>query len=803
MLFLCLFTIKYKLTFDFVRALGKQIVDPSGANITFRSVRYWKQGVTRVLYNANFRCGYFRLHIILQQNTKKMMKVKIVSFVVLFQMMLIIVANAGKPIYLDVNQPIEKRIENAISLMTLEEKVAMCHAQSKFSSSGVPRLGIPEIWMTDGPHGIREEVFWNAWSGAKWTNDSCTAFPALTCLAASFNPEMSYLYGKAIGEEARYRNKGVLLGPGVNIYRTPLNGRNFEYMGEDPFLSSRMVVPYIHGVQENGVAACVKHFALNNQEKERMSIDVEVSDRALNEIYLPAFKAAVLEGKAWSIMGSYNQFKGQHCCHNDLLLNKILKSDWKFDGVVISDWGGVHNTDQAVNNGLDLEMGTSTDGLTTDGTAHYSEYYLANPYLRGLKSGKYSEKELNDKVSRLLRLIFRTTMSANRPFGKFVSPEHSEVARKIAEQGIVLLKNDKQTLPIPVGKYKRIAVIGDNATRSLVIGGGSSSLKVAYEVSPLEGLIKKYGIETISYSKGYCPDLDDNKPKSKLIADSLMNAALETAKNADAVIFVGGLNKNWFQDSEGDDRQSMKLPYNQDKVISTLLTMNKNLTVVLCSGNAVEMPWILQVPALIQTWYLGSEAGNAIANIISGEVNPSGKLPFSFPKKLEDNAAHSFGTISYPGDGKKQEYKEDILVGYRWFDTKKIVPQFAFGHGLSYTTFEYGKATTDKTTYAENDTVKLSFALKNTGKVKGSEAVQVYLSDVKSSLPRPLKELKAFSKVTLEAGEAKIVELYLPVKDWSYYNDKSRKWELEAGKFVLKIGASSDDIKQNINVILK
>ncbi len=729
-----------------------------------------------------------------------MKRAQIISISVFCMFLFLNKANAQKPIYLDLNQPIEKRVESALSQMTLEEKVAMCHAQSKFSSKGVPRLGIPEIWMTDGPHGIREEVYWDEWSGAKWTNDSCTAFPALTCLAASFNPEMSHLYGKTIGEEARYRNKGVLLGPGVNIYRTPLNGRNFEYMGEDPYLSSRMVVPYVQGVQENGVAACVKHFALNNQEKERMSIDVEVSDRALYEIYLPAFKAAVLEGKAWSIMGAYNQFRGQHCCHNDLLLNKILKNDWKFDGVVISDWGGVHNTEQAVNNGLDLEMGTSTDGLTTDGTAPYSEYYLANPYLRGLKSGKYNEKLLNDKVSRLLRMIFRTTMSAERPFGKYVSPEHSEAARKIAEQGIVLLKNDKQTLPIPVGKYKRIAVIGDNATRSLVIGGGSSSLKVAYEVSPLEGLIKKYGAETISFSKGYSSDLDENKPNSKLIADSLLNAALEAAKKADAVIFVGGLNKNWFQDSEGDDRKSMTLPYGQDLLINALLSTNKNLTVLLCSGNAVEMPWISQVPALVQTWYLGSEAGNAIANIISGEVNPSGKLPFSFPKKLEDNAAHSFGTISYPGNGKKQEYKEDILVGYRWFDTKKIVPQFAFGYGLSYTTFEYTKATTDKTSYAENDILKLSFALKNTGKVKGSEVVQVYVSDVKSSLPRPLKELKAFSKVTLEAGETKIVELNLVVKDWSFYNDKTQKWELEAGKFILMIGASSDDIKQKVNV---
>lgn len=731
------------------------------------------------------------------------MKAKIVSIVVIFHMTLLNMVNAQTPVYQDANQPIEKRIESALSLMTLEEKVAMCHAQSKFSSRGVPRLGIPEIWMTDGPHGIREEVFWDQWDGAKWTNDSCTAFPALTCLAASFNPEISSLYGKSIGEEARYRNKGVLLGPGVNIYRTPLNGRNFEYMGEDPYLSSRMVVPYVQAVQQNGVAACVKHFALNNQEKDRMGINVEVSDRALYEIYLPAFKAAVQEGKAWSIMGAYNQFRGQHCCHNDLLLNKILKNDWQFDGAVISDWGGVHNTEQSVYNGLDLEMGTSTNGLTTDGTSPYSEYYLANPYLQGLKSGKYSEKELNEKVTRLLRLIFRTTMAANRPFGKYVSPEHSEAARKIAEQGIVLLKNDKQTLPIPVGKYRRIAVIGDNAVRSLVVGGGSSSLKVAYEVSPLEGLKAKYGAENIAFSKGYSADLDDRKPESKTVVDSLLAAAVATARNADVVIFVGGLNKNWFQDSEGDDRQSMALPYNQDKVINALMATNKNLTVILCSGNAVEMPWLSQVPALVQAWYLGSEAGNAIANIISGEVNPSGKLPFSFPKKLEDNAAHSFGQMSYPGDGKKQEYKEDILVGYRWFDTKKIAPQFPFGYGLSYSTFEYGKITADKKEYAKTDIVKVVFTVKNTGKIDGAETAQVYMSQPKASVVRPVKELKAFKKVYLKAGETQTVELELKVKDFAFYNDKTQTWDVEPGEFVLCNAASSANIKSKVSVSVK
>ena len=434
------------------------------------------------------------------------MKLRIVPtflFSIIMGVSSVVTAQPRIPVYLDRTKPIEERVENALSLMTTEEKVALCHAQSKFSSKGVARLGIPEVWSSDGSHGVSDEKIWDEWGGAGWTNDSCTAFPALTALAATFNPEMAMLYGKSIGEEARYRNKTVLLGPGVNIYRTPLNGRNFEYMGEDPYLASQMVVPYVKGVQSNGVAACVKHFALNNQEICRGEINVNLSDRALHEIYLPAFKAAVQEGKVWSIMGAYNKVRGEHCCHSDFLLNKILKNDWQFDGVVISDWGGVHSTDEAVNNGLDIEMGTYTNGLTTQGHFPFSSYYLANPFLEGLKSGKYDRTVLDDKARRILRMIFRTTMSANRPFGKFVSPEHSQAARRIAREGIVLLKNENQFLPIAAGKYKKIAVIGENASRSLVVGGGSTSLKVAYEVSPLQGLKDKYGEANIVYSMGY------------------------------------------------------------------------------------------------------------------------------------------------------------------------------------------------------------------------------------------------------------------------------------------------------------
>ncbi len=714
-------------------------------------------------------------------------------------------AQSMKPIYLDNSQPIERRVEDALSRMTLEEKVALCHAQSKFSSHGVPRLGIPEIWMSDGPHGVREEIQWDSWGNAGFTNDSCTAYPALTCLAATFNPEMSHAYGVAIGEEARYRRKDILLGPGVNIYRTPMNGRNFEYMGEDPYLASVMVVPYIKGVQQNGVAACVKHFALNNQEEWRGHINVNLSDRALYEIYLPAFKAAVEEGKVWSIMGSYNQLRGQHCCHNDLLLNKILKTDWQFDGAVVTDWGGAYDTKQAALNGLDIEMGSYTNGLSSKAKFGYEDYYLAKPFLDLLKKGEVPVSVVDDKARRVLRLIFRTAMTPNRPYGRFVCEDHSATARKVAEEGIVLLKNDKQFFPVPVGKYQRIAVIGENATRSVTEGGGSSTLKVKYEVSPLDGFISKYGKEHVTYSMGYAsgPSLYDREEPSKLNADSLIKAAVETAKNADVVYFVGGLNKNHFQDAEGGDRKNYSLPYGQDKLIDAILKVNKNIAIILISGNAVSMPWVKDVPAIVQTWYLGSEGGNAIANVLSGAVNPSGKLPFSFPKKLEDNAAHSFGKIAYPGDSINEYYKEDILVGYRWFDTKKIAPQFAFGYGLSYTTFEYGKITTDKTTYKADETVKVSFTLKNTGKVDGAEAVQVYASQPKASVIRPAKELKAFKKVFLKAGETQTVSVDVKVKDLAFYNEKNMSWTVEPGEFVLRNAASSAEVKSSVAIQVK
>lgn len=730
-----------------------------------------------------------------------------------------------QPVYLDDNAPIEQRVSDALSRMKLSEKIAVIHAQSKFSSRGVPRLGLPDFWTDDGPHGVRPDVLWDEWEQAGQTNDSCVAFPALTCLAATWNPQLAFLYGHSLGEEALYRGKDMILGPGVNIMRTPLCGRNFEYMGEDPMLASAMVVPYVEGMQQNGVAACVKHFCLNNDEEYRHQVNVTVSDRALREIYLPPFEAAVRKAHIWAVMPAYGLYKDQHECHNDWLLNKLLKEEWQFDGVTVSDWGGTHDTEQAVNNGLDMEFGTWTNGLNEGASNAYDNYYMADAYKRGIIEGKYTMRSLDDKVSRVLRLYFRTTM-ARRGHGLLCSESHYQAARRIADEGIVLLKNDG-TLPIintqsSTPNHRTVLVVGENAIKMMTVGGGSSSLKVQREISPLDGLRSRLaGIATVEYERGYVGDttgayngvttgqnLSDKRSEQQLISD-----AVEKARKADCVIVVGGLNKSDHQDCEGHDRKQYGLPYAQDKLVEALAKANRHVVFVCISGNPVAMPWRDKVAAIVQGWFIGSEAGEALADVLCGDVNPSGKLPYTWPIALSDVGAHALNT--YPGTWRKpggrntkgniidEEYKEGIYVGYRWADAHHTKPMWAFGHGLSYTTFSLNNLRLSKQTITGNDSLTATVKVKNTGKRAGAEVVQLYVNDNASSVDRPYKELKGFQKVELQPGEERDVSITIGRDALSFYDEASHAWKAEPGKFTILVGNASDNLKLRQTVTLK
>ncbi len=694
------------------------------------------------------------------------------------------------PIYKDASRPVEERISDAISRMTLEEKVGLIHADRSYGSAGVPRLGIPENNLTDGPSGLRPEMAWQTWIHAGMSSDSCTAFPAIICLAATWNPEMGHLFGKSLGEEALYRDKNMLLGPAVNIFRTPMNGRNFEYMGEDPYLASKMAVSYIKGVQENHVSACVKHFAVNNQETKRTTINTIVDERTLHEIYFPAFKAAVQEGGVWSIMGAYNKFNGQYCCHNSYLLNDVLRGQWGFDGVVVSDFGGTHDTQEAIDNGLDMEFGTDLGSIEA-----YQNYRLANPYLKLLKENKANVDVLNEKVRRVLRMMYRTNMSENRPWGTLASEEHALAARRIAEEGIVLLKNSKNILPLNIQSYKRILVVGENAVKMMSRDGGSSETKSKYEVVPLES-IRKYVANRIQidYQPGY------SSTASEAVNDSLKIEAIKAATHTDLILYIGGMNKSLYQDCEGVDRQSYNIPYNQDALIASLSAKNPSMVAVMICGNAYAIPWKEKVPAIVQAWYGGTEAGNAIASVLFGETNPSGKLPFSFPAKIEDNAAHTFD--AYPGDGETVEYKEGIFVGYRWFEKKKINPLFAFGHGLSYTSFDYGKITLDKKVMKDTDSLTITIPVTNSGKREGAEVVQMYIMDKEASLPRPIKELKGFKKIKIAPGAKTEVTFTIGKEALSFYDPARHEWVAEPGKFQVLIGSASDDIRSSATFAL-
>lgn len=704
--------------------------------------------------------------------------------------------NAQKPLYLNTKAPLEERVKDALKRMTVHEKIQVLHAQSKFSSAGVPRLGIRQLNMDDGPHGVREELEWNSWKVAKWTNDSVVAFPSLTCLAATWNPMMSALYGNVVSEEFAFRGKDIMLGPGVNIARTPLNGRAFEYMGEDPYLAGRMVVPYIKEVQANGVACCLKHFALNNQEPYRFETDVIVSERALREIYLPAFERAVKEGGVWTIMGSYNLWLGRHCCQNDSLLNGILKREWGFDGAVVSDWGGVTDTWQAATGGMDIEMGSYTDGKLKESEFTYDDYYIARPFEKLINEGKISMEVLDEKVARVLRTMFRTSMNPDKVIGSQCSEAHYEACRQIAEEGIVLLRNRNDILPIDASRYNRILVVGENATRSLTEGGGSSELKTLRDVSPLEALKALYG-DKIVHAKGYSSGKPLYGKVDKVSAETqakLKAEALAKADDADLIIFIGGLNKNRLQDCENGDRESYDLSFGQNELISELAAKQKNIIVVTFGGNPYSTPWLDRIGGLLHCWYLGSESGNALANVLSGKVSPSGKLPITFAVKQSDYPCFAFGTDGYPGNGKEVYYNEGIYVGYRHFLTKGVKSRFPFGFGLSYTTFKYGKPTIK----AAGNAWQVSVDVTNTGKMEGKEVVQLYIGDEKCSVDRPVRELKNFKKVQLDPGETKSVTMTITPQDLCFWDETTHGWKAEAGKFKAYVCASAEDLRGSV-----
>ena len=716
----------------------------------------------------------------------------------------IAIAQTERPVYLDPNAPIEERVQDALSRMTTHEKVSILHAQSKFTSAGVPRLGIRQLMMSDGPHGVRAEVDWNSWGTAKWTNDSIVAFPSLTCLAATWNRNLSATYGNAVSEEFAFRGKDVLLGPGTTICRVPLNGRSFEYMGEDPYLAGEMAVPYIKAAQKNGVACCLKHFALNNQEVDRFTVNVNVGERALREIYLPAFKKCVQQGGLWSIMGSYPIWNGEHLCHNDSLMNKILKKEWGFDGCVISDWGGTHDTWQAALNGLDIEMGTDTNGKTEDKSKGYNTYKLADPFEQLIKDGKISMDVLNEKAARVLRLIFRTCMNKDKVIGSQCSEAHYAACKEIGEEGIVLLKNQNSILPLQPAKYNKILVVGDNATRNMSEGGGSSELKTKFDISPLQALQKLYG-DKVEYAQGYCagrPLYDKIDPVNETQQAALKQEALQKAKDADLIIYIGGLNKNWKQDCEDGDRESYDLSFGQNELINELAKIQKNIVVVTYGGNAFATPWINSVKAMVHCWYLGSMSGETLGEVLSGKVNPSGKLPVTFAKKQNDYPCFQFGKRGYPGVDKQVYYYEGIYVGYRWFDTKKVQPQFPFGFGMSYTTFKYGKAKLSASTMQKDSKITVSIPVTNTGKVSGKEIVELYIGDEQASEERPTKELKNFSKVSLEPGETKTVSFDITKDDLSFWSTKEHAFVAEPGKFKAYVCASETDVRSTADFTL-
>ncbi len=684
--------------------------------------------------------------------------------------------------YLNPALPIETRVDDLLLRMTLEEKISLIHADSKFSTAAIPRLGIPRRWFDDGPHGVREDVGPYSWNAVGGTNDYATWLPSLNALGSTWNVDLARAYGDVVGQEARARDKDVMLAPIVDIARTPLCGRIYEYLGEDPYLNARMGVNYIEGMQANHVAACVKHYVGNNQELGRESINMDMDERTLREIYLPPFEAAVKEAHVWAVMGAYTKFRGEHCAYNNYLINRILKGEWAFPGFVMSDWGGTYSTREAALGGLDVEMGTL---VGSEDKSAYNKFFLAQPFLDGIRAGDYPMSLLDDKVRRSLRVMFATGVFDQRPPGSLNTPEHQAVARRIAEESMVLLKNKNHTLPLSLAGLKSVAVIGENGVRHNANGFFGAGVKTPYEITPLDGIRQFVGNRAVvTYSAGYAKDGGGS---------NLVENAVAAARRADVAIIVAGFNHSRNLDDEGWDRTNLCLPYGQDELIRRVVQANPRTIVVLVSGPAIELgPWLGQVPAVLQAHYSGMEGGHALARILFGEVNPSGKLTVTYQKRLADSPAHALDT--YPGTNGTLFYKEGLLVGYRWFDTKNIEPQFPFGFGLSYTTFKYSHL---KLIPAEgaNEIVTAQFEIKNTGKVAGAEVAQVYVHEKNPHLMRPEKELKGFRKVFLQPGETRTVSVPLGLRALAYYDPAQAGWVAQADDYQIQIGSSSRDIR--------
>lgn len=691
----------------------------------------------------------------------------------------------------DKNEALLKtKIEHVVKQLTLEEKIAMLHGNALFSSAGVKRLNIPELTSDDGPLGVREEILRFDWNSAHWTTDSATFLPNGSAIAATWNPAMANLYGIVIGQESNARKKDVILAPAFNICRMPLCGRTYEYYSEDPYLNAQLAIQAVKGIQSQHVAACIKHFAVNNQEQHRDSVNAIVDERALREIYLPAFKAAVERGNAWVVMSAYNKVNGHWCSENDFLLNKVLKNEWGFKGLVMSDWGGTHHTVAAANSGLDIEMGSS---------GPYDEWYMAKPLLAAVKAGKVSEKTIDEKVKRILWVMYHTSMSANHPAGSIATPEHEKAAYTIASESITLLKNDDHLLPLKPGVIKSIAVIGDNAIRTFASGGYGAGVKAKYEVTALAGIRSRLGkAVNIKFAQGYKANyLASNTDAQNAGYDkpnqAMIDEAVALAKTTDVAILCIGSNREY--ESEGHDRKTLALPFGEQALVDAVTAANPKTIVVIMAGAPYDLNAIKKSNhTIVWSWFNGSEAGNALADVLTGAVNPSGKLPFTFPASLQDSPAFALNT--YPSKDLTANYKEGILVGYRWYDTKKIEPLYCFGYGLSYTDFKYSALKTDKRSYQKGAKIKISIHVKNSGAMAGKEIVQLYVARENSAVERPEKELKAFKKIMVAPGKVLTVDLSVNVNDLAYFDDATHKWIVEPGKYKLMAGSSSRDIRQ-------